>query len=563
MGGGSNAGPSRTPTSLRVAGAWSGSMEVLLDEWSVKDLRAEVSRRSGFTLATVKLISAGKILKDHNQQPGKEDLSVTLREAGLGENSKLLVTRVGGEQASAVNQEKERSERLSRLKAAADSMAKRSNDDSSAVEDDFIIQIENQSGDELALNSADDRRALMMGLMLHAKARGLVQKAQYTEALEILSVAEEAFSLCDRKIFEAVDNAALLQLDTVWCLFMLRDISRLAVARERLLNAREGLSRSHGSNLERLRVLQGGFCPELAVYVRLELLEGVVAYHSGHPEAARQSLVSAHSKYRQLQVSDEAVAQLAAMGFAAVESRRALRMCGQDVHRAIEFTMEEKRKKQEQREKDRRVRRELREQRRFGKTPRGKVVDMTKLNELASIGYERSVAAEALRQCENDFQRALDVVSNPAAYAALQVSLEARPPRRQVDDAALTTLLSMGFDRERAIQALQRSDTSSQAIEKLLQGQFSETDDALASRQDASAASSQAPSTTESSGSGADDILFDVPEPREPRDAEMEDDIAANLTGDSLEEYDLEVDNEGEAITEYLRLLDGVPICNS
>ncbi len=60
---------------------------------------------------------------------------------------------------------------------------------------------------------------------------------------------------------------ALLQIDTVWSFFMLRDIARLAVARERLKKAREGLFRSHGKNLERLRVLQGGFCPELALCV--------------------------------------------------------------------------------------------------------------------------------------------------------------------------------------------------------------------------------------------------------------------------------------------------------
>lgn len=554
MGGGAHAGPSsRTPTSLRVAGAWSGSMEVLLDEWTVKDLRAEVSRRSGFSLPTVNLISAGKILKD--LQPGREQHSLTLRDAGLGENSKLLVTRVGGEQANAMNRETERSERLSRIKAAADSMAKRSNADSSPVDNDFDLQIENQSGDQLTLNSADDRRALMMGLMLHAKARGLLQRAQYSEALEILTMAEEALSLCDGKILEAVDNAALLQLDTVWCLFMLRDISRLAVARERLLKAREGLSRSHGSNLERLRVLQGGFCPELAVYVRLELLEGVVAYHGGKSEAARQSLVSAFSKYKQLQVSDEALAQLGAMGFTTLESRRALRMCGQDLQRAVEFTMEETRKKLEQKEKDRRVRRELREQRKFGRTPGGKAVDMTNLEKLLSIGYEQRIAAEALRQCENDFQQALDVLSNPAAFAALQVSLAAVPPRKQVDDTVLTTLLSMGFDRERAMQALQCSHSSSQAIEKLLRGQFSETDAALAATQDVIATSSEGPSTAECSASGEEDTPIRV---REPRDEEMEDDIAANLSGDSLEEYDLEVDKEGEAIMEYLALIDGV-----
>lgn len=35
-------------------------------------------------------------------------------------------------------------------------------------------------------------------------------------------------------------------------------------------------------------------------YVRLELLEGVVAYHNGHVEKARESLTSAHAKYLQV-----------------------------------------------------------------------------------------------------------------------------------------------------------------------------------------------------------------------------------------------------------------------
>ena len=56
-------------------------------------------------------------------------------------------------------------------------------------------------------------------------------------------MGEEAFSLCDPKAIELVDNVSILQIDTVWCYFMLRDISWLAVARRRLAKAREGLGR--------------------------------------------------------------------------------------------------------------------------------------------------------------------------------------------------------------------------------------------------------------------------------------------------------------------------------
>lgn len=63
---------------------------------------------------------------------------------------------------------------------------------------------------------------------------------------------------------QAVDNVAMLHLDTVWCLFLLKDISRLSNARSRLSVARHSLQRSHGANMERMRQLQGGFCPGLA-----------------------------------------------------------------------------------------------------------------------------------------------------------------------------------------------------------------------------------------------------------------------------------------------------------
>lgn len=352
--GDAGAGPSNQRTRLRVAGAWSGSLEVSLDEWSVEQLRAELSNHSGIAQDSIKLICAGRVLKDNAGAPKN------LRELGIGPNSKLLLTRVAPpEPMHTADAEQERAERLARIKAAADAMAKRSNE-GEFPHDDFDLQLENQSGEKLMFKSETDRRALVMGLMMHAKARSILEQGNYLEALEVLSMAEESFSLCDRKFLEAVDNVALLQIDTVWCLFMLRDIERLAVARERLARARDGLKRSHGPNLERLRVLQGGFCPELALYVRLELLEGVVAYHSGQLEAAKGSLLSAQKKFEELQISDEAVAALAQMGFSMKEARRSLRVSGKDASRAVEFVMNERAKAQEKAEEDIRRQKERR-----------------------------------------------------------------------------------------------------------------------------------------------------------------------------------------------------------
>lgn len=62
-----------------------------------------------------------------------------------------------------------------------------------------------------------------------------------------------------------VDNVAILQIDLVWCYFMLQDISWLSVAGTRLAKAREGLERAHGKEASRVRLLQGGRYPEIAL----------------------------------------------------------------------------------------------------------------------------------------------------------------------------------------------------------------------------------------------------------------------------------------------------------
>ncbi|KAJ7541608.1 hypothetical protein O6H91_10G067200 [Diphasiastrum complanatum] len=516
--GGGGGGEERRRGMVKVAGAWSGTLEAPLDEWTVADLRGELSQRSGFPANSINLISAGKTLRDDGSASSG---GRSLRSLGLKDNCKLLMTRIGAEQAAPVIVAKERADRLARIKSAADAMAKRSNEDSYPT-DDFDLQLENQSGERLTFASDEDRRALVMGLMLHAKARKFIQQKQYLEALEILNMAEESFSLCDNKFLEAIDNVALLQIDTVWCLFMLRDITRLAVARERLARARDGLCLSHGRNLERLRVLQGGFCPELAIYVRLELLEGVVSYHSGLQQIAQQSLISAQKKYQQLQVSDEALVLLAGMGFTTKESIRGLRVSGQDIERAVEFVMEQRKKLSEKEEEDRQRRKERREQKKYGKTQSGKAVDLKKLGELVSIGCDKQLAAEALRQSSNDGEKALDILVNPALRAALEVSLESKKRRRKsVDQIALAELVSMGFEQGKAVRALQTSSDTDQAMEKLL---------------------------------GDNHNLDETEKP--DVDEEMEQEIAVDLTGDPLEGYDIEVDEERDAIIEYLTLID-------
>ena len=53
--------------------------------------------------------------------------------------------------------------------------------------------------------------------------------------------------------------------------------------------------------------------------MRLELLQGVAAYHSGDKGLARARLKASQARWQQLQVSDERLAELLSMGFDAQE----------------------------------------------------------------------------------------------------------------------------------------------------------------------------------------------------------------------------------------------------
>jgi hypothetical protein len=131
-------------------------------------------------------------------------------------------------------------------------------------------------------------------------------------------------------------------------------------------------------------------------YVRLELLEGVVAYHNGQSEKACRSLTFAQAKYLQvyslihrfyyfahhcfstisccqsmwhlyfteciwnyLQVPDEAISMLIEMGYGERSAKRAWKMTGYDIQSSVALLCEEREKKTRRREEDLRTQSEI------------------------------------------------------------------------------------------------------------------------------------------------------------------------------------------------------------
>ncbi|PNH08776.1 NEDD8 ultimate buster 1 [Tetrabaena socialis] len=398
---------------LKVTGALGGTVYVESIEATVGSLRAEVSRLIGGD-AVVKLIVGGRTLQDDSR---------TLQEAGLTPASRILVTRgaaadTGAATASAVA---DRARRLERVRQAAEALAGR---DSRGLSDDYALDIENQFGASVIVNP-EDRRNLVFGLVMHDKAKATLARGDHAAALEELLLAEEALALCNPALTSAVDNVPLLLLDLVWCCYKLGDVRRLAVGRERLAKARAGLARAHGPALERLRTLTGSsFSPELATYLRLEVLEGLVAYYGGENRATAESCFrAAQAKWQRLQVSDEALAILQHMGYGLQESRRGLRFSGGDMSAAVDFIQEQRKASQERESRRQQLHDWNHERIKYGKTTGGQYVDPKQLDRLAALGYERPLAAEALRRNDNGGQAALDELSKPERRKALELEL--------------------------------------------------------------------------------------------------------------------------------------------
>ncbi|KAF9613800.1 hypothetical protein IFM89_011969 [Coptis chinensis] len=563
--------PATIMAKLKLAGAYAGILEVELDVWTIPMLREQVSKRANCELNSISLICGGKVLKDGE---GKEKLC----ELGIKNNSKILVAKVCSDQGNVIKNEflaeEERSRRLGRIKAAAVALAKRHAEGSLPIED-FNLEVEDQSGQKVHLGSETDQQGVMMGLMLHANGKHLIKKQMYKDALDVLSMGEEAFSLCDPKVLKMIDNVPILQIDTVWCYFMLRDITWLSMAGVRLAKAREGIERSHGKDLTRVRTLQGGCQPELALHLRLELLEGVVAYHSAQFDKCKKALTSAQAKYVQLQVPEELMLLLKSMGYKEKEAKRALKMNNHHVERAVEFLVEEKEKNERRMVDDIQRRKEIMEQKRYGMTPLRKAVDLQRLNELVSIGFEKGLAAEALRRNENDTGKALDDLTNPEINSMIQLDIDSRRRKRlrQETNAAIEELVAMGFERSKVAAAVRATGSHERALNLLTAGPGPNPTVAVHGSV-SSADSEQNSQSSDTSSEAENTVSSDTPNNvdgmqglsdgmegpsginrMEARDIEMENAIASELTGDAFADYDIEVTVEGEAITEYLALL--------
>ncbi|ETN99132.1 hypothetical protein RFI_38350, partial [Reticulomyxa filosa] len=264
---------------------------------------------------------------------------------------------------------------------------------------------------------------------------------QYEDALHLMQLAFESFSQADKKWLEIIDNYGLVCLDVMSLYFFSFYIHK------------HGLKQAHGKNMERLRELRGnGFIPELALYVRLNILKALQCFYQNDLDGARNFVIKAETDWRRLQISDTNLAEMQSMGFTEKEATRALRLCQSNMEEAIQHVFA---KRNETRQRDEDEQRRLAERaraRRYGKTKGNRFIDVNMLDKIKETGIPEEIAVEALKQTDNHYEQTMDQCFNIEKRALLMAKILQRSMR--LNSLDVRSLQDMGFNEARCRAAL-------------------------------------------------------------------------------------------------------------
>ncbi|EDX03069.2 NEDD8 ultimate buster 1 [Drosophila yakuba] len=407
------------------------------------ELQADIAKKLELPNAEhVKCIAAGKIVNAHS----------TLADQQLKNNQQLIVIVGDGD-----NPGEALYERINRIKADVQAVVSSKNG---------LIEMEDQNGSQVYLPPSE-HKALLMGLGFCEKARAAMHREHFEEALLLLLEADAYFSGCDSKFLESVDNYALLNLDIVWCYLCLKNVTQIPDAERRLACCSRSFRISYGENFERLYSLKGKNCPERALIMRLQLLQGVVFFHQNRRDEAFERFEAANNLLKELKINGDQLALLVEMGFEASEARMALRSCkgGNDVERAVQFIQERRQQLKDARKKYKTTERAMERRLKRSNSKDCTWVNPRSVCSLTEMGYENGLATIALQRSKNDILKAVELLQTEAD------ELNAVSPRAPVtiDAMKLAQLLQLGFYEKDSRVALENaSNNIEEAIESLM-----------------------------------------------------------------------------------------------
>ncbi|KAG6448502.1 hypothetical protein O3G_MSEX005528 [Manduca sexta] len=286
----------------------------------------------------LKLIFNGKVIKP----------SMTLAEQGI-KNGAQIMALIMAESPEEISKE---DSRYRELKATLDDATLLSEYGVDIVGDEDYMKLEDQNGVAMELPPAE-RRSLMVGLALHERGRVAIRHKDFALALVLLLEADRQFSECRSSLLQSVDNWAVMQLDVCWCYERLRAVSSAADAALRLQRAAAAFSSTYGDNHHRLIAIKGNAESERILFMRLYLLQGIVAYHQNNREEAKRLFEKAEYEMNFLRVNEESVSCLMELGWSRAQARTALRATSGDVDRAHHHLDHQRQVRHQERERHR------------------------------------------------------------------------------------------------------------------------------------------------------------------------------------------------------------------
>ncbi|XP_053491137.1 NEDD8 ultimate buster 1-like isoform X2 [Ictalurus furcatus] len=424
------------PKEIRKGNKKKHSLETKLDI-TTQDLMNKITEEFG--LKYMKLIFDKKTLS-----PDKR-----LDEQNVKNNSKVMVLKVTepeGKKAMVDEEEKERliEQSMQRTRKGFQILSER--DGSEDPETTPFLEIADHKGNPIQI-PAREKKALILAMGFHEKGRALMKKKEYDEARGYLVQADKQFSKCGSVLLNTVDNYAVLQLDIVWCYRALEDLSRLKDGKERLQQAENCFLKCYGDDQQRLQNIKGNTGGEEVLFLRLYLLQSLLAYLERNKNQAAKKLKQGEELYSQLCLDPEKMTQLLSIGFTEQDARLGLRACRGNVEAAVMHITRRMEERDEIKKKDRQR--------------------LEDINTLVELGYNKKSAAQALHVTNGHLDEAYRFLLNssqasssgtpqPDTDRQTEVDQERdeikKKDRQRLED--INTLVELGYNKKSAAQAL-------------------------------------------------------------------------------------------------------------
>ncbi|XP_002126619.2 NEDD8 ultimate buster 1 [Ciona intestinalis] len=429
-------------------------MESKLDN-TVGSFMDAIGSKINATREEIKLIFAGKILKPDE----------TLASQGLEHNKIVLCMVFSSSSKSKTVEIEEQMQEVKRARRGAELLSS-----SSSSAQAYDAQIADQNGRTIDI-PPDEKAAITVALSLHEKGRNKLKEKQYSFALLFLLEADTEFRQCRAEILNLVDNFAVLCLDIAWCYLCLKNLDSLTDAKERLKTAEQFFEKSYGASLQRLMAIKGSSGHEIALFVRLYTLQGIVEYYGDNYNQSKELLSKARGYASMIMVDDTKVSEMMVLGFTAKEARLALRACNGDLDGATRHAFQKKEEKEQIKKEEKEKSRTRRKERSLGVCLNGEKVNVeTHEKMVKDLGFDKYVAAAALRQSDNDINQAIQIIHDD--IEKLDVSKVKR-----MTTSLLLQMAGAGLDPETAEAAVNHYGNVEEAIQYLLDTQSTVPED--------------------------------------------------------------------------------------